>query len=170
MKWRIIPILFTPTIQHNTTHNRYAPLMTQTILTFPVVGISLPADQTYICNSHTCTISLEQLEASTSGSYRCEVSGDAPEFKLDSQTANMTVAGRNESNPRTKNTSNSCSLTRESRLLCASPPPLLTGTDIILLPSFSFSSSWWSILVAYLATCPWSVIVVVPGANKEEFL
>lgn len=73
---------------------RYAPLMTQqTILTFPVVGISLLAEQTYICNSHTCTISLDQLEANTSGSYRCEVSGDAPEFKLDSQTANMTIAG-----------------------------------------------------------------------------
>lgn len=74
--------------------HRYAPLMTPAFLNFPVVGISLLTHQTYVCNSHTCTISLEQLESRTSGTYRCEVSGDAPEFKLDSQTANMTIAGK----------------------------------------------------------------------------
>lgn len=38
-------------------------------------------------------MSLEQLGIYTSGAYRCEISGDAPEFKLVSQTANMTIAG-----------------------------------------------------------------------------
>lgn len=67
--------------------------MTPAIMTFPVVGVSLPKDQTYICTRTTCTITLSHLEPKTSGSYGCEVSGDAPEFKLDSQTANMTIAG-----------------------------------------------------------------------------
>jgi len=39
-------------------------------------------------------VELEKLTAHSSGQYRCEVSGDAPEFKLIDQTANMTVGGR----------------------------------------------------------------------------
>lgn len=90
------PFTITITTTLRSIH-RYAPLMTPEFLNFPVVGISLLAHQTYLCDSRTCTISLEQLGSRTTGTYRCEVSGDAPEFKLDSQTANMTIAG--ESNP-----------------------------------------------------------------------
>lgn len=67
-------------------------MMHPTIRTFPVNGVHL-LDQTYICNNVTCSVSLEQLGIFTSGAYRCEISGDAPEFKLVSQTANMTIAG-----------------------------------------------------------------------------
>ena len=79
----IIPVLL----------SRYAPMNAPPFLNFPVVGISLVAQQPSLCNSRTCSISLDQLDPRTSGTYRCEVSGDAPEFKLDSQSANMTVAG-----------------------------------------------------------------------------
>lgn len=88
-----LPVFTSPLLPLLSHTRRYAPLMTPAFLNFPVVGISLLTHQTYICDSRTCTISLGQLESRTSGTYRCEVSGDAPEFKLDSQTANMTIAG-----------------------------------------------------------------------------
>lgn len=71
---------------------RYAPMMSPTISRFSVDGVHL-ADQTFACNTITCSIQLHSLESRTSGSYRCEISGDAPEFKLASRTANMTIAG-----------------------------------------------------------------------------
>lgn len=74
-------------------NSRYAPLMVPAFINFAVPGISLIPNQTYACDRYTCTISLDKLESRTTGTYRCEVSGDAPEFKLDSQTANLTVAG-----------------------------------------------------------------------------
>lgn len=67
-------------------------MMFPTIRTFPVNGVHL-VEQTNTCNKMTCSIGLEQLGIYTSGAYRCEISGDAPEFKLVSRTANMTIAG-----------------------------------------------------------------------------
>lgn len=67
-------------------------MMHPTIVKFAVVGVTF-AEQTYNCNKNTCSINLEQLGPRTSGAYRCEISGDAPEFKLVSKTANMTIAG-----------------------------------------------------------------------------
>ena len=65
------------------------------IMTFPVVGVHLPValDYIYNCNRVTCSVTMDRLSSKSSGSYRCEVSGDAPEFKLISDTANMTIAG-----------------------------------------------------------------------------
>ncbi|XP_055715549.1 uncharacterized protein LOC129809616 [Phlebotomus papatasi] len=71
---------------------RYAPMMSPKIMTFPVVGVTLPKDQPFDCSKTTCSVILDQLEPRTSGSYRCEISGDAPEFKLISETGNMTIA------------------------------------------------------------------------------
>lgn len=71
---------------------RYAPMMSPPISRFSVDGVHL-GDQTLVCNKITCSIQLQRLESRTSGSYRCEISGDAPEFKLASRTANMTIAG-----------------------------------------------------------------------------
>lgn len=66
--------------------------MYPTVVKFPVSGVHV-VEQTYSCTVDTCTVALEQLEAQTKGAYRCEISGDAPEFKLASRTANMTISG-----------------------------------------------------------------------------
>lgn len=68
-------------------------MMLPTIVKFPVHGVHV-AEYPLNCNKTTCNLILEQLAARTSGEYRCEISGDAPEFKLVSRTANMTIAGK----------------------------------------------------------------------------
>jgi hypothetical protein len=74
--------------------SRYAPMMNPAVRTFYVSGIHLSEDHPNICNQENCIIHLDQLSKNTSASYRCEVSGDAPEFKIAHETANMTVAGK----------------------------------------------------------------------------
>ncbi|XP_044314949.1 uncharacterized protein LOC108053420 [Drosophila rhopaloa] len=69
---------------------RYSPLTPPTTNWFPVTGVTI-ADGSPHCNQFICNVELEKLSAHSSGQYRCEVSGDAPEFKLIDQTANMTV-------------------------------------------------------------------------------
>lgn len=73
-------------------HKRYAPLMptTQNMI-FTVEGIHVNSD--HVCNDKFCTIHLDNLSKDSTGAYRCEVSGDAPEFKLSLETSNMTVVG-----------------------------------------------------------------------------
>lgn len=71
--------------------------MIPNIMTFPVKGIHLSNERQIICNTQMCVIHLEHLNSRTSGSYRCEISGDAPEFNLVEQTTNMTVAGMSSS-------------------------------------------------------------------------
>lgn len=61
------------------------------IMSFPVDGVSLNSKS--VCNKESCTIYLQHLTNYTAGAYRCEISGDAPEFKLVHETSNMTVAG-----------------------------------------------------------------------------
>lgn len=74
-------------------HCRYAPLMpTKQNMIFSVEGIHVSSD--HVCNEKLCTIHLDNLSNDSSGSYRCEVSGDAPDFKLSHETGNMTVAGK----------------------------------------------------------------------------
>lgn len=71
---------------------RYAPLQAPTVTTFDVAGVHL-ASQPPVCNAHVCTIRLRDLRSPhSSGAYRCEISGDAPEFQLAHRTSNMTVA------------------------------------------------------------------------------
>lgn len=73
-------------------HCRYAPLMpTKQNMIFNVAGVHVSSD--HVCNEKSCTIHLDNLSSDSSGAYRCEVSGDAPEFKLSHETGNMTVAG-----------------------------------------------------------------------------
>lgn len=59
---------------------------------FNVEGVHVSSD--HVCNEKSCTIHLDNLSNDSSGAYRCEVSGDAPEFKLSHETGNMTVAGK----------------------------------------------------------------------------
>lgn len=56
---------------------------------FTVEGVHVSSD--YFCNNKSCTIHLDNLHHDTSGYYRCEVSGDAPEFKLAHDGNNMTI-------------------------------------------------------------------------------
>lgn len=73
---------------------RYAPAMSPTVRQFAVAGVHLATDQLpTVCNTHVCSIRLSELRAPHSnGAYRCEISGDAPEFKLAHRTSNLTVA------------------------------------------------------------------------------
>ncbi|XP_064552605.1 uncharacterized protein beat-Vc isoform X1 [Drosophila montana] len=69
---------------------RYSPLTPPTTNWFPVKGVTI-ADGSSHCNQFICNVELEKLNVHSSGQYRCEVSGDAPEFKLIDKAANMTV-------------------------------------------------------------------------------
>lgn len=63
-------------------------------LKFDGDGVTLGDQRTFNCDKRRCEITLQKLSAKSSGAYRCEISGDAPEFKLASRTANMTVGGK----------------------------------------------------------------------------
>lgn len=63
----------------------------QQFMIFMVDGIHVGTE--HACDEKFCTIHLDNLSGDTTGAYRCEVSGDAPEFKLSHETSNMTVVG-----------------------------------------------------------------------------
>ncbi|EDV93270.1 GH19209 [Drosophila grimshawi] len=69
---------------------RYSPLTPPTTNWFPVKGVTIAEGSSH-CNQFICNVELEKLNVHSSGQYRCEVSGDAPEFKLIDKAANMTV-------------------------------------------------------------------------------
>lgn len=72
---------------------RYSPLMpnNERQKIFTVDGVHVGND--FFCNNKTCTIHLDNLSRDTTGFYRCEVSGDAPEFKLAHDGNNLTIVG-----------------------------------------------------------------------------
>ncbi|XP_037026112.1 uncharacterized protein LOC119067308 isoform X2 [Bradysia coprophila] len=84
--------------KNNQEFFRYTPLMYPSIMKFNVDGVTL-AEQTFHCNKVTCSVNLAQLGPRTSGLYRCEISGDAPEFKLEWKTGNMTIAALPKHDP-----------------------------------------------------------------------
>lgn len=61
---------------------------------FSVPGVNIVERPDDICNRRFCSISLGYLNSSSSGLYRCEVSGDAPTFNVDYESRNMTVYGK----------------------------------------------------------------------------
>lgn len=71
---------------------RYSPMTYPIFKTFPVEGVYVATDRSTICNNEECTIYLGHLNSKTGGTYSCEVSGDAPAFKLIQERANMTMA------------------------------------------------------------------------------
>ncbi|XP_030369782.1 uncharacterized protein LOC115620608 [Scaptodrosophila lebanonensis] len=77
---------------------RYTPLMHPVYMKFPVVGVQV-LDGKYFCNESTCRVDLSMLGGKSSGVYKCEVSGDAPHFKLAAREDNMTVAALPQSDP-----------------------------------------------------------------------
>ncbi|KAH8359782.1 hypothetical protein KR093_008873, partial [Drosophila rubida] len=77
---------------------RYAPLMQTVFRKFPVQGVQL-IDDSNECNESSCRVELNLLGVKSSGVYRCEVSGDAPHFKLTARSANMSVEALPQNNP-----------------------------------------------------------------------
>ncbi|XP_055850741.1 uncharacterized protein LOC129915280 [Episyrphus balteatus] len=77
---------------------RYSPMMHPYYMKFPVEGAEVQENK-HNCNSSICRIELGALGKKSSGVYRCEVSGDAPHFKLTTKAANMTVAALPQNNP-----------------------------------------------------------------------
>lgn len=80
-------------ISNGIYNSRYSPMMFPSIMTFPSNGVHLKPDQPYVCNKKICSVVLDNLNRKSTGSYRCEISGDAPEFHVVHETANMTAAG-----------------------------------------------------------------------------
>ncbi|XP_055617641.1 uncharacterized protein LOC129762994 [Toxorhynchites rutilus septentrionalis] len=68
---------------------RYAPMLNPKTKNFPVKGVVIANEN--ICNQYLCQIRLTNLERSSSGEYRCEISGDAPKFAIANGSGNMTV-------------------------------------------------------------------------------
>lgn len=78
---------------------RYSPMMHPFYMKFPVDGAEAQ-DNRHYCNSSICRIELVSLSKKSSGVYRCEVSGDSPQFKITTKTANMTVAALPKYDPK----------------------------------------------------------------------
>ncbi|XP_037956740.1 uncharacterized protein LOC119686270 [Teleopsis dalmanni] len=77
---------------------RYSPMMHPVYMKFPVIGVQVQ-DGKYYCNESTCRLELSLLSAKSTGTYKCEVSGDAPLFQLAAKADNMTVAALPQYDP-----------------------------------------------------------------------
>lgn len=86
-------LCFIHQIFHFFLFGRYSPMAYPTVMKFSVDGVTL-MEHMYNCNKVSCTIYLDNLGQKSSGSYRCEISGDAPEFNLKWNSRNMTIAGQ----------------------------------------------------------------------------
>lgn len=70
------------------------PNQKQDTMSFPVAGVHL-VTQGISCGQTRCNVRLQGLTRDHSGgSYRCEISSEAPTFRLASETRNVTVAGK----------------------------------------------------------------------------
>ncbi|XP_045470373.1 uncharacterized protein LOC123677728 [Harmonia axyridis] len=78
---------------------RYSPAGQQQLLQFQVLGVHVDVSRTK-CSMTSCNLVLNDLSRTfSSGAYRCEVSTEAPTFRLASQTHNITVAVIPRNNP-----------------------------------------------------------------------
>lgn len=72
------------------------PLQQPHRMTFPVTGVSLLPESTD-CSYRLCKVVLSNITRGISeGTYKCEVSSEAPKFDLVSMSKNVTVAGKPE--------------------------------------------------------------------------
>lgn len=60
---------------------------------FPVPGVLVVEQPDDVCSRRFCSISLGKLSSRSSGTYKCEISGDAPTFNVVFESRNMTVYG-----------------------------------------------------------------------------
>ncbi|XP_034231312.1 uncharacterized protein LOC117639596 [Thrips palmi] len=75
---------------------RYIPGMSPPTKAFPLQGINLDLSPS---KSYDTRVTLRPLYYNTSGTFRCEVSADAPKFETVHQESNMTVLGLPQSKP-----------------------------------------------------------------------
>ncbi|EDS45609.1 conserved hypothetical protein [Culex quinquefasciatus] len=77
---------------------RFAPMLNPRFKDFPVEGVQVVTPES-LCNQFLCQIWLTNLSRHSSGQYRCEVSGDAPQFALANGSKNMTVEALPQHDP-----------------------------------------------------------------------
>ncbi|XP_044751233.1 uncharacterized protein LOC123311392 [Coccinella septempunctata] len=78
---------------------RYSPAGQQKLMEFQVMGVHVDLVRTK-CSMTFCNLVLSDLSRTfSSGAYRCEVSTEAPTFRLASQTHNITMAVIPRNNP-----------------------------------------------------------------------
>ncbi|KAK9870361.1 hypothetical protein WA026_007929 [Henosepilachna vigintioctopunctata] len=79
---------------------RYIPTGDPSSVEFQVMGVHVDSRKTH-CDISSCRLFLNNLSRTfSSGAYRCEVSSEAPAFRLASETHNVTVAVLPKENPR----------------------------------------------------------------------
>ncbi|XP_066144259.1 uncharacterized protein [Euwallacea fornicatus] len=78
---------------------RYTPTNKIKIITYSVPGVNVNLLQSR-CSSESCDLLLQNLtKPESSGAYRCEVSTEAPAFRLASETHNITMAALPKEKP-----------------------------------------------------------------------
>ncbi|KAF7279289.1 hypothetical protein GWI33_007422 [Rhynchophorus ferrugineus] len=108
---------------------RYTPSGPGTI-SYPVAGVHVNPNRSE-CDKSSCDLLLTNIRRpESSGAYRCEVSSEAPAFRLASQTHNVTVAALPEKAPIMEGLSGSYTLGDTLSATCTSdfgdPKPTLT--------------------------------------------
>lgn len=79
---------------------RYMPQQSPPTLTFPVAGVSVIPNASE-CDITRCKVNLHNLSSRySSGAYRCEISSEAPAFRLAAETRNITVAALPKEKPK----------------------------------------------------------------------
>lgn len=58
-----------------------------------VKGVQISERHSIVCDERACRLYLQSLSAQSSGTYKCEIAGEAPTFKVLQNSANMTVLG-----------------------------------------------------------------------------
>lgn len=72
---------------------RFKPRPDPHTMSFPVAGVHVVSPESNCIKNH-CIVKLQNLSRrNTTGAYRCEISSEAPSFRLASETHNVIVAG-----------------------------------------------------------------------------
>ncbi|KAK9746105.1 hypothetical protein QE152_g6380 [Popillia japonica] len=101
---------------------RFMPHQKPYQISFPVNGVQVDIDGTH-CNMHSCHVRLTNLvRKDSSGAYRCEVSTEAPAFRLASETHNVTVAALPTEKPILSSIDDSYFVGDILSVVCDSPP------------------------------------------------
>ncbi|GJQ73278.1 hypothetical protein Trydic_g13650 [Trypoxylus dichotomus] len=101
---------------------RFMPHQIPNELSYPVNGVYVEKEGTH-CDMHSCHVRLTNLVRNdSSGAYRCEVSSEAPAFRLASETHNVTVAALPTQKPILSNIDGSYFVGDILSVVCDSPP------------------------------------------------
>lgn len=108
---------------------RYIPLG-EKMVKYPVTGVHVDSAKS-TCNTNSCDLLLKNVKRpQSSGAYRCEVSSEAPAFRLASETHNVTVAALPDEPPIIEGIKNTYKLGADLLATCTSglgdPKPILT--------------------------------------------